>query len=423
MGHRRTRRLAPCKGGDTIPGNHRGLRHRVRGGTRVAAVTLLAAALGTGTSHADTQPTPTPSDTVLRLPVVPSHLQATDSGCTKASTTVSRALPWAQHRLGAGEFARFGEGDGITVGVVDTGVSASAEALRGRVAGAPAALRDCVGHGTFMAGIVAAAPRSGVQFSGLAPASRILAARGTDASGVAGADLVAQGIRTTVDGGADVVVVSAALARTTRELTSAVRYAQQHDVLIVAPAVPDSQYGQPGLTDAAAAPEQFWPAAQQGVLAVVDVDIDGNRPDGGLVPLRADLAAPGQAVTGIGPLGEGHYLANGASVAAAFVAGAAALVRAHEPGLTAAQVAERLKRGSYPADVPRLDVVAALTGLPPSERPGRTFQDSSVRLRPAAGHNPAQGRAVALAGLCLVGALVLGAVRWLTVRARRAEGA
>ncbi|MEV5493498.1 S8 family serine peptidase [Streptomyces bobili] len=333
---------------------------------------------------------------------------------------MSRALPWAQHRLGAGGLARFGEGDGITVGVVDTGVSASSEALRGRVAGAPAALRDCVGHGTFMAGIIAAAPRSGVQFSGLAPAARILAARGTDASGVAGAELVARGIRATVDGGADVVVVSAALARTTRELTSAVRYAQQHDVLIVAPAVPD---GQPGFTDVAAAPEPFWPAAQHGVLAVVDVDIDGSRPDGGLVPLRADLAAPGQDVTGIGPLGEGHYLANGASVAAAFVTGAAALVRAHEPGLTAAQTAERLKRGSYPADVPRLDVVGALTGVPPSERPGPTFQDSSVRLRPAAGHNPAQGRAVALAGLCLVGALVLGAVRWLTVRPRRAGGA
>ncbi|MCX5096950.1 S8 family serine peptidase [Streptomyces sp. NBC_00365] len=399
-----------------MTGNHRGLRYNVQRGSCAAAVVMLAATAGAGPVHADTQPTPAPSGTVLRLPVVPDRLDAASPGCTKGSHTVMKAVPWAQQQLGLGRLAQFTEGSGVTVGVVDTGVSASASALHGRVAGTHDALQDCVGHGTFVAGIVAAAPRAGSGFSGVAPAAKVFAARGTDAAGTARADLVAQGIRAAVNGGAEVVEVSAALTRTTPELTSAVHYAQQHDVLVVAPAVPDTQdtsaYG-------TAPPERFWPAAESGVLAVVDVDIDGHRPDAALVPARADLAAPGQGVTGVGPSGAGHYLASGASVAAGFVTGAAALVRAYQPELTAQQVAARLKATSYPADVPRLDVSGALTRVSATEQPVRGLQEPAIRLRPVADHSAAQGRALTLAGCGLLVALVLGAAGWLTRNFRR----
>ncbi|KPI17102.1 peptidase S8 and S53 subtilisin kexin sedolisin [Actinobacteria bacterium OK006] len=398
-----------------MTGNHRGLRYNVQRCSCAAAVVLLAATAGAGPVQADTQPTPAPSGAVLRLPVVPDRLDVA-SGCTKGSHTVMKAVPWAQQQLGLGRLAQFTEGSGVTVGVVDTGVSASAPALDGRVAGTHDALQDCVGHGTFVAGIVAAAPRAGSGFSGVAPAARIFATRGTDATGTARADLVAQGIRAAVNGGAEVVEVSAALTRTTPALTSAVHYAQQHDVLVVAPAVPDTQDTSANGT---APPQRFWPAAENGVLAVVDVDIDGHRPDAALVPARADLAAPGQGVTGLGPSGAGHYLASGASVAAGFVAGAAALVRAYQPELTAQQVAARLEATSYPADVPRLDVSGALTRVSAAEQSVGGLPQPAIRLRPVVGHSGAQGRALTLAGCGLLVALVLGAAGWLTRNSRR----
>ncbi|MFM9499000.1 S8 family serine peptidase [Streptomyces galilaeus] len=357
---------------------------------------------------------------MLRLPVVPDRLDASSHECTKASRTVMKAVPWAQQQLGLARLGQFSDGSGTTVGVVDTGVSASAAALDGRVTGTHEALQDCVGHGTFVAGIIAAAPRAGSGFSGMAPAAEIIAARGTDSVGTAGADQVAHGIRAAVDGGADVVDVSAAFTRTTPALTSAVRYAQQHDALVVAPAVPDVRE-----TSAvgAANPQRYWPAAQSGVLAVVDVDINGRRPDGALVPAKADLAAPGTGVTGIGPSGPGHYLASGASVAAAFVAGAATLVRARQPGLTAPQTAARLESTSYPADVPRLDVSGALTRVLAQGQSVAVDQETAIHLRPAVDHGTARGRALTLAGGGLLAALVLGAARWLSRTSRRSDAA
>jgi hypothetical protein len=268
-------------------------------------------------------------------------------------------VPWAQRVLGLAE-AVLTEGVGVTVGVVDTGVSPKAAALSGRVTVQPGAGSDCVGHGTFVAGLIAAAPRSGVGFAGVAPAARIFAARGTDVTGNADARTVARGIRAAVDAGCRVVTVSAALARSDSSLSSAVRYATAHDVLLVAPAVPDGTSSAQGAT---ASPTPFWPAAAPGVLSVVDFGADGKRPDGAFEPAGPDLAAPGDLVSGIGPSGDGHFVGSGASFAAAYVAGAAALVRAYHPDLTAARTADRLKRTGYPADVPRLDVNGALTGV------------------------------------------------------------
>ncbi|MCZ9343423.1 peptidase, partial [Streptomyces sp. TRM76130] len=50
---------------------------------------------------------------------------------------------------------------------------------------------------------------------------------------------MALGIRAAVDAGCEVVVVSAALPEDTAGLAAAVRHATAHDVLLVAPAVPD----------------------------------------------------------------------------------------------------------------------------------------------------------------------------------------
>jgi subtilisin family serine protease len=117
----------------------------------------------------------------------------------------------------------------------------------------------------------------------------------------------------------------------------------------------------------------------------------------------ADLAAPGDAVVSVGPKGSGHYLGSGASLAAAQVAGAAALVRAQHPGMTAAETARRLTGAAYPASPPRLDPYAALTAVldgGPGDVP--VADPAQVVARPPEGP---RHRALFVAGVC--GGLVL----------------
>ncbi|GGT16611.1 MULTISPECIES: S8 family serine peptidase [Streptomyces] len=388
---------------------------RGRGVHALALTVLLCAAAGPAAA-AGPEPSPSSSPSQLRLPVVAGRIDSSSEGCAKASATVMRQVPWAQRLLGLGRAGLFSDGTGVTVGVVDTGVSARADALSGRLTGRSGADSDCVGHGTFVAGIIGAAPRAGVGLAGVAPGARIFSARGTDATGTPSASLVALGIRAAVDAGCEVVAVSAALPEDTAGLAAAVRHATAHDVLLVAPAVPDDA---DTARDGQASTASFWPAAAPDVLSVVDFGVDGTRPDGSFEPAAADLAAPGDQVTGIGVTGGGHFVGSGSSFAAAYVAGAAALVRAYHPELTARQTAARMASTGYPADVPRLDVNGALTGVLPAHAAAQPAPAQGIRVLDVPDDDGAVLRAGALAGAC--GALGMGL--WATSALRRRAGA
>ncbi|MFJ2477812.1 S8 family serine peptidase [Streptomyces sp. NPDC087659] len=293
----------------------------------------------------------------VQLPVLPSQLAEGDV-CTRESKETASAAPWEQRSLGLNRVWPVATGDGVTVAVVDTGVSSTAATLKGRVTALGAAGNDCVGHGTFVAGLIAAGFVPGVRFAGVAPRARILGVRGTDERGAATSSSVADGIREAADAGADVIQVSPALTKRSDDLKSAVAYAAERDALIVAAAVPDPQQRAAVSTPP---PRDYWPAAEPGVISVIDLDAKGGRPQEALLPRSADLSAPGDGVVGIGTEGEGHFIGSGASLAAAYVAGTAALIRSAHPGLSAEMTAERLMDTAYPADVPRLDTYAAVT--------------------------------------------------------------
>ncbi|MFD8613053.1 S8 family serine peptidase [Streptomyces sp. NPDC059631] len=359
-----------------------------------------------------------------KLPLMPPALTSDTAACTKPSKVRVDAVPWAQQSLNLARAGRYSQGAGVPVGVVDTGVSPQAPLLAGRVQASGSAAQDCVGHGTFLAGLVAAAPAPGGGFSGVAPGARIIGARGTDKNGTASAARVAEGIEAVVAAGAKIVVVSAALPAPSTALTSAVTAAQAHDVLVIAPAAPDTKPSGSGQGESAA-PTAYWPAAADGVLSVVDTAIDGGRPQDAVpVPGHADLAAPGTGITGIGPTGPGVYVANGPSVAAAFVAGTAALVRAQRPGLSARETADRLRASAAHAEVPLLDPAAALSMVLPSAAPAAGQDDTAVRLPGPAARSDVVRRAGLLAGAALLVALGAAAVAALarTRRTRRPAG-
>ncbi|WP_406348061.1 S8 family serine peptidase [Streptomyces sp. NBC_00144] len=364
-----------------------------------ALVTLLAGAATVAGTAA-----PAVADDSPTLPAVSSAPPAA-GGCVRPSKKHSDLTPWPQRYIAPSRAWPSARGAGVTVAVVDTGVDAGgAPALAGRVTAGPdvvsggTAGKDCVGHGTFVAGIVAAGQKSGVGFAGVAPDARILAVRVTGADGSATADKVAAGIRAAVAGGARVVDVPLALNRGSASLTSAVRDAVRHDALVVAPA-----YG-PSNSSGEAAPAAY-PAALPGVLAVAALT-PGGGPDQRAAPATTPgIAAPGTSLMSIGPGGSGHFSGSGADLATGFVAGTAALVDSYRPGLTAQQLTDRLTSTAYPGaagtrsltGAGTVDPAGAVTAVLPTSAPRPARPEPAPQLAASTGHSAHAG-AVAVAG-------------------------
>lgn len=285
-------------------------------------------------------------------------------------------VPWAQRQMAPQRVWPLTRGGGVVVGVVDTGVDVASPQLAGRVRpgldvrnpGGKPADNDCFGHGTFVAGIIAAAAAGDTLFAGLAPDATILPIRVANEAKDASAALLAQGIRAAVDGGARVLNVSASAGGPTPELTAAVAYAAERDVLIVAAS---------GNNDNNSSPTPY-PATDKSVLAVGAVDQQGKHASFSMAGPHLGLVAPGVNVCSIGPGGPGQWEASGTSYAAPFVTGAAALVRAYRPQLTAAQVSHRLRATADrpPANLPSweygwgtVNPLAAVTAVLPEEGP------------------------------------------------------
>ncbi|UMP06932.1 type VII secretion-associated serine protease mycosin [Amycolatopsis sp. EV170708-02-1] len=290
------------------------------------------------------------------------------------------SIPWAQQQLAPQRVWPLTKGGGVVVGVVDTGVDASTPQLAGgkvlpgfdvtAAAGRPAD-DDCVGHGTFLAGIIGASPASDTGFAGVAPDVTILPVRVASslvegAPGALNPAAIGRGIRTAVDSGARVINVSASTSVPDKELASAVAYAAERDVVVVASAGNGAKDGDPAT----------YPASYPTVIAVGAVDSAGQQAPFSPTGSHVSLVAPGVDVTSVGPGGPGQWQGSGTSYAAPFVTGTAALVRAYHPGLTAPQVKRRLETtANHPATAlpdPTLgwgtvNPLAAVTAVVPEE--------------------------------------------------------
>ncbi len=267
-----------------------------------------------------------------------------------------RAAEQAQLRaIDAPSAWRQSRGQGVTVGVLDTGVDSAAADLSGSVRAGPDYTlgADPPGyqpphlHGTFIASLIAghgSGPGRAGGIIGVAPAARVLSVRvilddqepgiGPYNTNPRFADAVGQGIRYAASHGAGVINMSLGSAEPSRATQAALAYAVSRGVLVVASA------GNSGAPGPAYTPYSY-PASFTGVVSVAAVNDAGARAPFSDRNSSVVLSAPGVNVIGAGP--GGTYLqASGTSPASAFVTGVAALIRSAYPRLSPAQVEQAM---------------------------------------------------------------------------------
>ncbi|MCC3779697.1 type VII secretion-associated serine protease mycosin, partial [Streptomyces sp. UNOB3_S3] len=205
------------------------------------------------------------------------------------------------------------------------------------LAGPAGATVDPVGHGTKVAGIIAARPSPASGFVGIAPESVIIPIRQNDEKGTGTSRTLAVGIRQAVDAGARVINISQDTATPLRpdsDLEQAVQYALAHDVVVVASAGNDGADGQARAT---------YPAAYPGVLAVGASDRNNERAYFSQSGDFVGVAAPGVDMVSTVP-GGGQCVDHGTSFSAPYVAGVAALIRAKHPDWKQHQVVAQIEQ-------------------------------------------------------------------------------
>jgi subtilisin family serine protease len=219
---------------------------------------------------------------------------------------------------------------------------------------------DDNGHGTHIAGIVAARGDNGIGVAGVAWRAPIMAVKVLDSNAAGDMSTVARGVRYAVAHGARIVNVSLSGPRPGADIVAALDEARAAGVIVVAAA---------GNTGADLDTTPAYPAA---LAAPNLVTVTSSDRRGALAPMASfgrasvDLAAPGQGILSTAR-GGGYELRSGTSTAAAQVSGTLALMAGAQPFLGGEALRAALLASARPSSLPvaagALDVSAALRHL------------------------------------------------------------
>lgn len=294
-----------------------------------------------------TTPTPTPTPT----------LDTPEYRRSNAATQTNILSVW-----GAGI-----SGAGVLVGVVDTGIDLGSPEFTGRihpssrdVTGSGRSVQDVDGHGTFVAGVLAAA-RNNSSIVGIAPETQLAVMRG-DRSGTCTTQegcrftdsSVAAGINAATDAGSKVINLSLGGSSGSLVLRQAfARAGTQGSILVIGA-------GNDGRDQIDPLPQSALQNGNRDTIIVVGAA--SNSRDIASFSNRAGTAAnhfilaPGQSIRAFDHTGS-EFLVSGTSIAAPTVAGAVALMAQAFPNLTTAQIVDLILRTADDLGAPGPDPI------------------------------------------------------------------
>jgi subtilisin family serine protease len=258
----------------------------------------------------------------------------------------------------------------IVVAVIDTGVDANHPDLRGALVpgwdfiGNDGDPSDDHGHGTAVAGVVAARSNNHVGGAGICWRCLVMPIKALDARGSGDDTLIAAGIVWAVDHGARVINLSLGGPGSSVELANALAYASAKGVIVVAAA------GNAGTTT------QFYPAADPHAISVAATTVADSRYSWSNFGSWVRLAAPGCNIAPI--LGGSYGTFCGTSSATPVVAGLVALELSAQPAATARDVEDALARAAVPlpafVQYGRIDAGRTLALLRPAAAKSAVFR-------------------------------------------------
>ncbi|MGK5678063.1 S8 family peptidase [Actinoplanes sp. URMC 104] len=295
-----------------------------------------------------------------------------------AGTDAYRSQQWDFSKISVSAAWPKSTGAGVVVAVLDTGVDAKHPDLAANLVSGYDAVADTAGvatdgngHGTHVAGTIAAATGNGVGVSGIAPDTKIMPVRVLGADGSGYMSDTAEGIIWAADHGANVINMSLGSGSKVTAVSNAISYARSKGVVVVAAAGNERAQGSP----------TSYPAADAGVIGVAATDSSDKVAGYSNAGSYVDVAAPGSGILSTYPtaLGgkTGYATMSGTSMASPHVAAVAALLKAYNRNLTPDQVESALESSAVDLGTAgrdndfgygRIDAVAALgavqTGSP-----------------------------------------------------------
>jgi subtilisin family serine protease len=320
----------------------------------------------------------------IALALVPAGASAARGGVPNDRSFATQWQLTGNGVMGAKAAWGVSTGEGVTVAVLDTGaqldhpdLAANLWVNEGEIAGngidddgngyaddvhgydfagKDADPTDGHGHGTSIAGVIAARGNNGIGIAGVAYRAKLMIVEVLGANGSGSVYDVAKGIRYATANGAQVINLSMAGPDTAPELEAAIADATAAGVLVVAAA---------GNNGADLDSKPAYPASSPNVIGVASTDDTGLLAPGSAYGAKSvEIAAPGENIVSTS-IGGGYDTRSGTSQAAAHVSGVLALLAAAAPGASADTLRGRLlgsarAKGGLPVANGALDAAAAL---------------------------------------------------------------